>query len=218
MSQIALWHENTFKILSISTLFLELTVKSPHSRHLSPMDFFLRNWWNDAQIPITKTCINCKWWLYFSFIISELNIFIFFRHYNLLFDISFKAVFNFNISSILKTGKQKCQKCFFFMIMHECIEIFYKNFFYKNFLYDVSFLFLVLIINQNVFFLTFFWYINWMFSLIFITKNTKADGILFFNFVNVSNFDWKFHVIKIKLFGKIYVSFCNSSWLMTCKI
>ena len=100
--------------------------------------------------------------------------------------------------------------------MHECIEIFYKNFFYKNFLYDVSFLFLVL--NQNVFFLTFFWYINWMFSLIFITKNTKADGILFFNFVNVSNFDWKFHVIKIKLFGKIYVSFCNSSWLMTCKI
>ena len=61
-----------------------------------------------------KTCINCKWWLYFSFIISELNIFIFFRHYNLLFDISFKAVFNFNISSILKACKQKCQKSFFY--------------------------------------------------------------------------------------------------------
>ena len=133
MSQIALWHENTFKILSISTLFLELTVKSPHSRHLSPMDFFLRNWWNDAQTPITKTCINCKWWLYFSFIISELNIFIFFRHYNLLFDISFKAVFNFNISSILKACKQKCQKSFFLWLCMNVLKFFIRTFFIRIF-------------------------------------------------------------------------------------
>ena len=46
--------------------------------------------------------------------------------------------------------------------------------------------------------------------LIFMTKNTNADGVLFFSFVNVSDFYWKIYVFKIKLFGKIFVSFWNS--------
>ena len=41
-----------------------------------------------------------------------------------------------------------------------------------------------------------------MFFFVFITKNTNVDGILFFNFVYISNFDWKFYVFKINLFGK----------------
>ena len=39
-----------------------------------------------------------------------------------------------------------------------------------------------------------------------MTKNTNADGILFFDFVNVPNFYWKFYVFKFKLYGKIFVS------------
>ena len=43
----------------MSTLFLELTVKPPHSGHfysghLSPTDLFLRNGWNGAQPVTTK--------------------------------------------------------------------------------------------------------------------------------------------------------------------
>ena len=40
-------------------------------------------------------------------------------------------------------------------------------------------------------------------SIIFTAKNTNADGILFLDFVNVFNIDWKFHIFKFKLFSKI---------------
>ena len=49
---------------------------------------------------------------------------------------------------------------------------------------------------------------------IFITKNTNTNGILFFNFVSVSNFDCKFYVPKIKMFSKIFVSFYSSCWVI----
>ena len=38
---------------------------------------------------------------------------------------------------------------------------------------------------------------NWKFFLIFITKNTNGDEILFIDFVNFSNFSWKFYVFNI---------------------
>ena len=46
-----------------------------------------------------------------------------------------------------------------------------------------------------------------MFFLIFISKNTNTDGSLFFNFVYISDFDWKFNIFKIKLFGNIFITF-----------
>ena len=46
------------------------------------------------------------------------------------------------------------------------------------------------------FFIAFFWNVNLMFFLIFITKNTHADGIPFFDLVNVSNFCWTLYVFK----------------------
>ena len=44
-------------------------------------------------------------------------------------------------------------------------------------------------------FLTFF--DIWMLFLIFITKNTNANVYIFFDFVNVFNFDWKIYIFTI---------------------
>ena len=53
----------------------------------------------------------------------------------------------------------------------------------------------------------------------FHSQNTNANEIFFFcNFVNVSNFDLKFYVFKIKLFSKIFISFCKSCLVMICRI
>ena len=79
-------------------------------------------------------------------------------------------------------------------------------------------LLLLLIINQHAFFTKLLGCINWMFFLIFITKNTNADGISFFSFLCISNSDWKLYVFKIIIFGKIYINFCDSSWLMVYRM
>ena len=63
-----------------------------------------------------------------------------------------------------------------------------------------------------------FWYMDWMFCLIFITENVNPDGILFPDSMKVSSFDWKFYVFRIKSFYKIFISFCNSPWIMVCRI
>ena len=51
---------------------------------------------------------------YFSLIISEFNIFTFFRHYNSLFAINFKAVFNMTFQYFFCTKGLQAQrhKCF----------------------------------------------------------------------------------------------------------
>ena len=48
-------------------------------------------------------------------------------------------------------------------------------------------------------------------------KQLMLMEFFFFNFMNVSNFYWKFYVFKIKSFCKIFISFCNSSWVTICK-
>ena len=85
------------------------------------------------------------------------------------------------------------------MIIHESIKIFNENI--------VSFS-SAPIDNKSTFFSFHnnFWYINWMFFLIFIIKSTNVDWILFFDFLNVSNFYWKFYAFKIKLFYNIFFS------------
>ena len=95
------------------------------------------------------------------------------------------------------------------MIIHECIEIFAKNI--------VSFPLFLSIINHMFLFTTFFLYIDWMFFFIFIAKKTNAEVIFLSDFVNVSNFDRKFYVFKIKSFCKIFIIFCDSSWIMVYK-
>ena len=69
------------------------------------------------------------------------------------------------------------------MIIHECIETFDKNVVqYVFFSYD----------NEST-----------CFPLQrCITKNANVNGILFFNFVYIFNFDWKFYGFKISLFEK----------------
>ena len=46
-----------------------------------------------------------------------------------------------------------------------------------------------------------------MFFFIFLTQNTNADGILFYDFVNVSDFYWKFYVFKIKVLANSLAAF-----------
>ena len=48
---------------------------------------------------------------------------------------------------------------------------------------------------------------DFMFFFIFISKNTIADGIIFFNFLNISNFDLTFYVFKIKFVAKSFLQF-----------
>ena len=43
------------------------------------------------------------------------------------------------------------------------------------------------------------------------------DFFFFFSFVNVSNFDWKFHAFKIKSLCQIFINFGNPSWIMACR-
>ena len=57
-----------------------------------------------------------------------------------------------------------------------------------------------------------------MFSFIFIVKNNNTNRILFLNFVNVSNFYWKFYIFKIKLIGKFFINYCISCWVPICRI
>ena len=88
------------------------------------------------------------------------------------------------------------------MIIHECIDIFDNK-----------------IVSISFFFTTFFGYINDMFFFILIHKNTNVNGIVFFNFMFISvKIDWKFHFFKIKLFSKTLISFCDSSWIMVCRM
>ena len=65
------------------------------------------------------------------------------------------------------------------------------------------------IIGQYLFLRNNFFFDTWIgfFLLIFVTKNANADGIIIFDFMNVSNFDWKFYFFKIKFFSKIFVRF-----------
>ena len=51
----------------------------------------------------------------------------------------------------------------------------------------------------------------------FINKNANANKILFFKFVNNSGFDWKFCLLNFD-FYKIFLSFCNSSSFLVCRI
>ena len=69
--------------------------------------------------------------------------------------------------------------------------------------------------NKSIFFLHNIVYTDWIFFFIFITKNENADGTFFSDFVNVSNFDWMFYVFKINSLSKIFISFCDSSWIMS---
>ena len=57
-----------------------------------------------------------------------------------------------------------------------------------------------------------------MLFFIFIAKNTNANGILIFDFVNVSYFHLKFYVFKIKSLCRIFIRFCDSFWIMVCRI
>ena len=73
------------------------------------------------------------------------------------------------------------------------------------------FLLLLLIINQNVFLYKILLIHKFDAFLFFIAKDTNGDGILFFNFWIVSDFDCRFYVYKIKSLCKIFVSFCDFS-------
>ena len=102
-----------------------------------------------------------------------------------------------------------------FRIQSECWKIrTRKNSLFGHFSRSAS----INIKSTYFFFITFFWYINWVFLLIFITKNTNSNGTLFFNFVYISKFDWKFYVFQIKLFGRNFISFFNSWWIMIWRI
>ena len=64
-----------------------------------------------------------------------------------------------------------------------------------------------------------FWYIDWIFYLFLITKRANDSRIPFFNFVKVSNFDWKLYVFKIKIFAKSFSAFVIflGLWPAKCK-
>ena len=95
------------------------------------------------------------------------------------------------------------------MIINECIEISDKN---------IVFLSPSPINNKSTCLSSQYFFNTWIFYFVFITKDANANIIIFFNFVNVSSFYWKFYVFKIKSFCKIFVSFCNSCWMMICRI
>ena len=40
----------------------------------------------------------------------------------------------------------------------------------------------------------------------------------FFDFVNISNFDWTFYVFEIKYSGKNFVKRSNFLWIMICRM
>ena len=86
---------------------------------------------------------------------------------------------------------------------------------YLNFWKEQSTLCLLflLTINQNVNW-KYFWHMGWIFFLVFITKNINIDTILFFNFVNISNFNGKLYVLKINFSYKIFTNFSNTFWSM----
>ena len=86
---------------------------------------------------------------------------------------------------------------------------------YLNFWKEQSILCLLFLstINQNVNW-KYFWHMGWIFFLVFITKNINIDTILFFNFVNISNFNGKFYVLKINFSYKIFTNFSNTFWSM----
>ena len=106
-------------------------------------------------------------------------------------------IWHFNISSVLTLENNGSKSFFFYNIKY------YHNKSIKIFKNSVSILLLIFFSFLN----TFFWYVKWMIFLIFTTKNTNANGKRFFNCVNVSNFDWKYFVFKIKFFRKIFISF-----------
>ena len=95
------------------------------------------------------------------------------------------------------------------MIIHKSIEIIDKNIFFFPFLINKK---------STCFSSQHFLMHRLDIFLIFIIKNANANGTLFLDFVNVSNFDWKFYAFKIKFFSKIFISFCNSSWIIVCTI
>ena len=80
-------------------------------------------------------------------------------------------------------------------------------------------LFLLSILNQQPFLHSIVLAHRLIFFLIFLTKNSNGNRILFFNFGNVSNFNRKFYIFRIKFSGKIFVSFYNSSglWSTGCQ-
>ena len=86
---------------------------------------------------------------------------------------------------------------------------------YLNFWKEQSTLCLLFLstINQNVNW-KYFWHMGWIFFLVFITKNINIDTILFFNFVNISNFNGKLYVLKINFSYKIFTNFSNTFWSM----
>ena len=127
--------------------------------------------------------------------------------------LKWSLIWRLNIS-FMKACKQLQTKMFSstmqWIIKNECIEIFHKNmkFFSPSPINKKS----------TFFFTTVFWYIYWVLFLIFINKNVNADRNLLFSFPNVSSFYWKIYVFKIKLFGKIFVNYCNSYWMMIFRI
>ena len=48
--------------------------------------------------------------------------------------------------------------------------------------------------------------------------DTLAIQFLFFNFVNISNFDRLLYVLKIKFSSETFVHFPDSDWIMICRI
>ena len=56
------------------------------------------------------------------------------------------------------------------------------------------------------------------FLFVFITKSTNVNTILFFNFVNISNFDEKFDILKVYFAPKHFANLSNSFWIMICRM
>ena len=83
------------------------------------------------------------------------------------------------------------------MIIHESIKNVDRN------ILSISFFSYCQQINM-FFFITFF-FVHRFDNSFFITKTTNVE--IFWNFVNVSNFDWKFYIFQIKPFSKSLSAF-----------
>ena len=84
-----------------------------------------------------------------------------------------------------------------YMIIHECLKTFDKNI--KPLAFSP-----LSIINQHVFWKYFLTQIKY-FSLFSLTKYTNSN--IFFTFVNISNFDGRFHIFKINFSWKFLSTF-----------
>lgn len=117
----------------------------------------------------------------------------------------------FSTSAVLKTLSNKDKNVFIHDItkyMYEYVKIFDKNIVLFAFFF---------ITNKAICILKAFFETLDIF-LVFITKYTNTNAILFFNFVNIYNFDGKLFFFTIKFSCKIFIYFSNSFLMMICRM